>query len=106
MKKTYVVGEWNNVKHVCNRDCLAYKIIERDESEITVEIELEDELIEEFEEDILCEKQRQGTGSKLPVYSYRTLINKEKRNRLMMFYGKRGYFVYKPDYEKVRKHCI
>lgn len=106
MKKKYLKAHWPNVKHVCERDKYPYDIIDEDDTSITVDITVAEELMDELEEDALCEKQRQETGSKLPVYSYRTLVNKEKRDRLMAFYGKRGHFVYKSDYEKVRRHCV
>lgn len=106
MKKTYTLNGWHNAKHVCDRDNINYQIVEANESEITIEIDLSEDAAEEFEEDVLCEQQRQGTESKLPVYSYRTLVNKEKRDRLMGFYGKRGFHTLKQDYEKAHNYYM
>ena len=54
-------------------------------------------------EDALCEKQRDETKSKIPVYSYRTLKNREKRNRLMSINGKKGFHILRQDIEKCQK---
>lgn len=51
-------------------------------------------------EDALCEKQRDETNSKVPVYSYRTLKNKEKLHRLQALNGKKGFHVLKQDMGK------
>lgn len=106
MKKTYTLIGWHNAKHVCDRDNINYQIVDENESEITIEIDLSEDAVEEFEEDVLCEKQRQETESKLPVYSYRTLTNREKRDRLMAFYGKRGFHTLRQDYEKAHNYYM
>lgn len=106
MKKTYTLNEWNHAKHVCDRDNINYQIVDVNESEITIEIDLSADAIEEFEEDVLCEKQRAESTSKIPVYSYRTIRNHEKRLRLEKFYGKRGFHTLKQDYEKAHNYYM
>lgn len=108
MKKIYSTEHWlENVKHVCDRDNYPYQVIASDgKGNTTVELDVTNEQLEELEEDALCEKQKHDAHSVIPVYSYRTLTNREKRNRLMEFYGKKGYCVLERDYEKVHKNCM
>lgn len=51
-------------------------------------------------EDALCEKQRNRYISRIPVYSYRTLMNREKLERLMRLNQRRGYHILESDQEK------
>lgn len=107
MRRNYLTQHWlENVKHVCDRDSIPYQIIESDTENATVEFDVNEEQLEELEEDALCEKQKNDAHSMIPVYSYRTLVNKEKRDRLMSFYGMKGYCVLERDYEKVHRHCM
>lgn len=48
-------------------------------------------------EDALCEKQRNKYISRIPVYSFRTLMNSEKLERLMKLNQRRGYHILKQD---------
>lgn len=107
MQRTYEKKYWDkNVKFVCNRDNISYEVKEENEKSVTVEINARIDELEILEEDALCEKQRNDIGSKIPVYSYRTLINPEKKERLMKFYRHKGFIVYKPDLEKCKRNCL
>ena len=55
-------------------------------------------------EDALCEKQRENTQNKLPVYSYRTIRNPKKLERLRKLNGRRGFHYLKQDKEKCRAY--
>lgn len=57
-------------------------------------------------EDALCEKQREESNSTIPVYSYNTLKNEKKRNRLMKLNRRKGFVVLRSDIKKVRQHCM
>ena len=48
-------------------------------------------------EDALCEKQRENYISRTPVYSYRTLMNRQKLHRLQTLNKRKGYHVLKAD---------
>lgn len=48
-------------------------------------------------EDAFCEKQKAERHSRIPVYSLRTLKNKEKMNRLMKLNGTSSFVVLKKD---------
>lgn len=107
MEKTYSKRYWlENVKHVCDRDKYEYIVVNIDEDAVTVEFNVTKEQLEEIEEDALCEQQKNNLGSQIPVYSYRTLVNLEKKKRLMDFYGKKGYCILQQDYERCRKEGL
>lgn len=57
-------------------------------------------------EDALCEKQRNQTISKIPVYSYRTLKDKKKRNRLMALNRRKGFHILKADITRCRSELL
>lgn len=81
-------GKAEYLLHVLKRDGIIYTV------NGNVTFVLPDNIdLEELEEDIACEEQRQGTQTKIPVYSKRTLENKEKLSRLQEYYGKRGFHV-------------
>lgn len=103
MKRTYDKQHFDNVKFVCNRDSIPYTVIEDNDESVTVEINARIDELEILEEDALCEKQRNDAGSQIPVYSYHTLRNPEKKERLMKFYRRKGFIVYKSDAEKCEK---
>lgn len=102
MRITTEINKKKYIKFVLERDHITYEIIAKGEGELLLEIP-DNTNVEELMEDILCEQQRDHTESKIPVYSYRTLLNKDKRDRLMKYYGKRGFHVLKGDEEKCRK---
>ena len=107
MKRKYPKSHWEeNMKFVCDRDKVPYAIDEETESFIIVDITAKIDELEILEEDAMCEKQRNDAGSKIPVYSFRTLKNPEKKERLMKFYKRKGFIVYKPDEEKCRIACL
>lgn len=81
-------GKAEYLLHVLKRDEINYTV------NGNVTFVLPDDInLEELEEDIACEEQRQGTQAKIPVYSKRTLENKEKLSRLQEYYGKKGFHV-------------
>lgn len=48
-------------------------------------------------EDALCEKQRHDCSPHIPVYSYRTLMNQNKLNKLRTINKTRGFIVLRKD---------
>ena len=81
-------GKTEYLLHVLKRDRIDYT------QTGNVVFNLPDNInLEELEEDIACEEQRQGTQAKIPVYSRRTMENKEKLSRLQEYYGKKGFHV-------------
>ena len=90
------------VETICRRDCIPYAITTVECGEISLEISTQVN-VDELLEDALCEQQRDQTNAKLPVYSFRTLRNKEKLERLMDYYGKKGVHVLKEDEKKCRE---
>ena len=78
--------------HVLKRDKIRYSITEDGGFVLPDGIDLA-----ELADDVACEEQRQSTEAKIPVYSKRTLENKEKLLRLKAFYGKNGFHVLKKD---------
>ena len=81
-------GKTEYLLHVLKRDKIDYT------QTGNVVFNLPDNInLEELEEDIACEEQRQGTQAKIPVYSRRTMENKEKLSRLQEYYGKKGFHV-------------
>lgn len=80
------------ILHVLERDKIRYSINDDGDFDLPDDIDLT-----ELAEDVMCEEQRQNTEAKIPVYSKRTLENKEKLLRLKAFYGKNGFHVLKSD---------
>ena len=90
------------VKIICQRDHIPHTITTVEDGKFSLKIPTQvnaDELLE----DVLCEQQRDQTNAKIPVYSYRTLSDKEKLERLMDYYGKKGFHVLKEDEKKCRE---
>lgn len=81
-------GKAEYLLHVLKRDGIDYTVNDNGDFILPDNINLN-----ELEEDIAFEEQRQGTQVKIPVYSRRTLENKEKLSRLQEYYGKRGFHV-------------
>ena len=96
---------WPYVRSVLKRDEISYET-KKENGKILLLFSGNGKRFTEVLEDALCEKQRAESSSKLPVYSYRTLRNHEKRDRLMKLNNRRGFFVLKQDAEKVRRCCI
>lgn len=81
-------GKAEYLLHVLKRDRINYT------QSGNVVFNLSDDIdIDELEEEIKCEEQRQKTQAKIPVYSKRTLENKEKLSRLQEYYEKKGFHV-------------
>lgn len=80
------------ILHVLERDKINYSVTDDGDFSLPGDIDLT-----ELAEDVMCEEQRQNTEAKIPVYSKRTLENKEKFARLKAFYGKNGFHVLKSD---------
>ena len=97
---------WPYVQIVLDRDHLTYETIKGESNRILLAFDGSSRRYTEVLEDALCEKQRAEGLFDIPVYSYRTLRNREKRDRLLKLNKKRGYYVLKQDYEKVRRHCL
>ena len=94
-----------HVQTVLVRDHISYQIKQEciSKGEESVRLLLPETSNREFTvilEDALCEKQREETQSKIPVYSYRTLRNLEKRNRLMSLNGMKSFHILRQDVKK------
>ena len=85
-------GKKEFIFHVLERDNIRYSVTEDGSFILPDDIDLI-----ELAEDVACEEQRQSTEAKIPVYSKRTLENKEKLARLKAFYGKNGFHVLEKD---------
>ena len=60
-------------------------------------------------EDALCEKQRDTTICRIPVYSVRTYKNKPKFERLRKLNGKKGFRILNQDlkaYQKIAQYVV
>lgn len=87
--------------HVLERDQVKYSVHSDNESEI--QFCIPDSINSDIlTEDIACEEQRQQSQAKIPVYSKRTLEDKEKLERLRNYYGKKGFHVLEKDEEASR----
>lgn len=87
--------------HVLERDQVKYSVYSDNGPEIQFSIpdSIDPEILTE---DIACEEQRQQSQAKIPVYSKRTLKDKEKLERLRNYYGKKGFHVLEKDEEASR----
>ncbi|MCC2255961.1 hypothetical protein LKD70_16335 [Ruminococcus sp. CLA-AA-H200] len=90
-------GKQEFLIHVLKRDNIAYSLADDGTFDLPDTVNLD-----ELAEDAACEEQRQTTVAKVPVYSKRTLENKEKLERLQAFYGKRGFHVLQKDQDACR----
>lgn len=88
-----------HVIHVLQRDSLIYEI-RQEKDGFALYSDLTQSRLHEVLKDALCEKQRQSTAAEIPVYSYETLMNRAKFNKLSRFYGWKGFHVLKKDTEK------
>lgn len=88
---------------VLKRDNIPFRF-ERNGDNYLVHTAISNRRFAEVVEDSLCEKQRDTTMSKTPVYSYRTIVNREKRARLMKLYGRNGFHVLAQDMEKFKRN--
>lgn len=89
-----------HVQKVLIRDRIPYQIIKQEETVRLLLPETSNRGFTVILEDALCEKQREETESKIPVYSYRTLRNLEKRNRLMNLNGMKAFHILRQDVER------
>lgn len=94
---------WPYIKKVLIRDGIAYSVNSLNNKTILLHAGISARRFTEVLEDALCEKQRETTNSKIPVYSYRTLKNKDKRKRLIQVNEKSGFHVYIKDIEKCKR---
>lgn len=89
------------VKYVLERDQINFVCYEEAElSNCIVSLAVSNRRFTEIIEDALCEKQRDETFCKTPVYSLRTIKNKNKRDRLMQLNQKKGFHILKKDMER------
>ena len=78
-------GKAEYLLHVLKRDRIDYT------QSGNVVFNLPDDIdLDELEEDIKCEEQRQKTQAKIPVYSKRTLENKELREKRLSCFATVG----------------
>jgi hypothetical protein len=81
------------VIQVLERDNIPYSL-----QQLTITVPLTGNKFRVVMEDALCEKQRDG--SVLPVYSFRTLQNPQKFNRLRELNNKKGFYILERDRKK------
>ncbi len=93
---------WPYMKNVLERDDIIYSVHYINHEKLLLDANISARRFTEVMEDTLCEKQRETTRSKVPVYSYRTLKNKDKRKRLINLNGKTGFHVYSKDIKKCK----
>ena len=84
------------IEGVLKRDRIPYQRKHKgDHAEFGVAIS--NRRFQEVVEDALCEKQKAESHSSIPVYSLRTVRNREKRTRLAAWYGRNGFRILKAD---------
>lgn len=84
---------------VLKRDGIPF-VYTKVEDDYVFTIQISNRRFTEVLEDALCEKQRERYISRIPVYSYRTLMNQSKLQRLQKLNNRSGYHVLKADEEK------
>lgn len=87
------------IKFVLKRDGILYKAKKISDYWL-FQMDISNHRFTEVLEDALCEKQRNKYISRIPVYSFRTLMNREKLERLMKLNQRRGYHILKQDEAK------
>ena len=91
---------WSFIRKICERDQIPFTVNGETEDMVEVSITCSEDRLLEVLEDAMCERQRDETAAKIPLYSYRTLKNKEKLHRLQALNGKKGFHVLKQDMGK------
>ena len=98
---------WPYVHKVLARDGYSDMSFQTTKNGIFLEVDgMSNRRFSEVIEDAKCEKQRHEQNSGIPVYSYRTLKNKGKRNRLFAMNGKRGFHVLRQDVERCKREKL
>ena len=92
------------VRFVLQRDRIPFSV-EQNGNNYLFAIPVSSRRFTEVIEDALCEKQRDGYISRIPVYSARTLVNKKKLKRLMRLNNRQGYHVLAADQENYYKYA-
>lgn len=87
------------IEFVLKRDRIPYEA-KRESDYWMFTMSISNRRFTEVLEDALCEKQRNQYKSRIPVYSFRTLKNRDKLERLMCLNQKRGYHILKQDETK------
>lgn len=82
------------VEQVLKRDDIPYQFTESGNS---VTVPLSGNRFHIVVEDALCEKQRHDCSPHIPVYSYRTLMNRDKLNRLRTINKTNGFIILRKD---------
>lgn len=90
------------VRFVLQRDKIPFSV-EQNGNDYLFAIPVSSRRFTEVIEDALCEKQRESYLSRIPVYSARTLKNREKLKRLMRLNNRQGYHVLAADQENYYK---
>lgn len=84
------------IEGVLKRDLIPYQRRHKgDHAEFGIAIS--NRRFREVVEDALSEKQKAESHSGIPVYSLRTVRNREKRARLAALYGRNGFRILKAD---------
>ena len=86
------------IRNVLERDKIPYRSTVKNDGFVFY-MPLTNRQFTEVLEDALCEKQRSESKSRIPVYSARTLLNREKRSRLMNLNGKQCFHILRADIE-------
>ena len=96
------------VKEVLKRDCIPYTV-SKTENGYLFDMPLKNKEFTVVLEDALCEKQRDTTICRIPVYSVRTYKNKPKFERLRKLNGNNGFRILYQDrkeYQKLTQHPV
>lgn len=85
---------------VCKRDKVSFTMHGKNEKGFNVKIDCSNNQFKTLIEDAMCELERSLHNADIPVYSFRTLINPEKKKRLMKMNNRRCFYVLRKDREK------
>lgn len=107
-EKIYSVSQSNlpYFEKVCMRDDIEYKILSPNKKGVDVLIkDISDRKFKVILEDSICERERKKNKNDIPVYSLRTIKNKEKIKRLMKINQKSCFHVLSKDIDKYEMYA-
>lgn len=85
---------------VCLRDSIKYQMVGTNEKGYSVSLDCSNHEFKTIIEDCMCLIEQEKNYCKIPVYSFRTLTNPKKKERLMKLNNKRCFFVLRKDIGK------
>ncbi len=87
---------------VLKRDDLPYEVV-REGKDIFILVNVSARKFSEILEDALCIVQQEKSPSKVQVFSLKTIMNDDKRSRLMKNSGKKSYQILRADMAKAQR---